>query len=241
MAAAGRRPSTSPRCGSRSTWRRRRPPSAAPASIEMDRPRTDGVPRGTRPATGRGAAPDPPGGAARGRPVRRLGRDRPAAEHPDRADDRGGAPPARRRRRPRQRLRLGDGAGPDERPVRGVRDPARPRPRVPRPLHDPRPEPDGPRIGAARRPRARGPQHHRADRRPAADRRLPDRDRDLGRRFDRADRDADPAQPRRGPDRRDRSASAPASPSPARSTRPPPTPPPNGTASSASSRPARTW
>ena len=45
------------------------------------------------------------------------------------------------------------------------------------------------------------PQHHRADRRPAADRRLPDRDRDLGHRFDRPDRDADAAQPRRGPDR----------------------------------------
>ena len=84
----------------------------------------------------RRAAPDPPRRAARRRPLRRLGRDRPAAEHPDRADDRGGPAPARRRRRPRQRVRLGDGPGPDERPVGGVRDPARPRPRVPRPLHD---------------------------------------------------------------------------------------------------------
>ena len=175
------------------------------AGLHRDRPRSnDDLARGPLARRGRRrrrAAPDPPGRAARRRPLRRLGRDRSAAEHPHRADDRGRPAPARRRRRPRQRLRLGDGPGPDERPVRGVRDPARPRPRVPRPLHDARPEPDGARVGAARRPRARGPQHHRADRRPAADRRLPDRDRDLGHRFDRADRDADPPQPRRGPDR----------------------------------------
>ena len=64
---------------------------------------------------------------------------------------------------------------------------------------------------------------------------------DLGRRFDRPDRDADAAQPRRGPDRARRSASGPASRSPARSTRPRPTRRPSGTASSASSPPARTW
>ena len=63
----------------------------------------------------------------------------------------------------------------------------------------------------------------------------------LGHRFDRADRDPDAAQPRRGPDRPARSASGPGSPSPARSIRPRPTRRPNGTASSASSRPARTW
>ena len=80
-----------------------------------------------------------------------------------------------------------------------VRHPARPRPRVPRPLHDPRPEPHGARVGAARRPCPRRPQHPRPDRRPAADRRLPDRDGRLGRRFDRPDRDPRPAQPRRGP------------------------------------------
>ena len=64
---------------------------------------------------------------------------------------------------------------------------------------------------------------------------------DLGHRFDRADRDARPGStwPRTRPARR--SANAPASPSPARSTRPPPTRRPSGTGSSASSRPARTW
>ena len=109
--------------------------------------------------------------------------------------------PARRRRRPRQHQRLGDGPRPDGRDGRRVRHPARPRPRVPRPLHDPRPEPDGDRIGAARRPRARRPEHPRADRRPAADRRLPGRERRLGRRLDRPRRGPRPAQPRRGPGR----------------------------------------
>ena len=82
---------------------------------------------------------------------------------------------------------------------RRLRHPARPRPRVPRPLHDPRPEPHGARVGAPRRARARRPQHPRPDRRPAAGRRLPDRDGRLGRRLDRPHRDPRPAQPGRGP------------------------------------------
>ena len=144
-------------------------------------------------------------------------------------------------RRPRQRRRLGDGPGPDGRPVGRVRDPARPRPRVPRPLHDPRPEPDGPRVGAARRPRPRRPQHPRPDRRSAADRRLPDRDGRLGRRFDRADRDPRPAQPGRGPGRlADRPAGRLHDRLRARSDRRRRRRP-SGTASSARSPPARTW
>ena len=71
--------------------------------------------------------------------------------------------------------RLGDGARAHGRDGRRVRDPARPRPRVPRPRHDARPEPDGARVRAAGRARARRPQHPRAHRRPAADRRLPHR------------------------------------------------------------------
>ena len=71
--------------------------------------------------------------------------------------------------------------------------PARPRPGVPGPRHDSRPEPDGARVRAPRRPRARRAQHPRPDRRPAAGRRLPDRDRRLGRRLDRADRASWPA------------------------------------------------
>ena len=79
------------------------------------------------------------------------------------------------RRRPRQHQRLRHGARAHGRAGGGLRHPARPRPRVPRPLHDARPQPDGPRIGAARRARAGRPQHPGADRRPAAHRRLPDR------------------------------------------------------------------
>ena len=224
---------------------RRRAPAARPhrsrrrprPTVRRDLGRAD---RARRPP----ATPPPPTPLARAaprRPLRRLGRDRPAALDPDRPDDRGRPAPPRRRRRPRQRQRLGDGPRPDGRAGGRVRDPARPRPRVPRPLHDPRPEPHGDRVGAARRPRARRPQHPRPDRRPAAGRRLPDRHRRLGRRLDRARRDPGPAQPRRGRGRLARSASRPASRSPAPSTRRPPTPRPSGTASSASSPPARTW
>ena len=63
---------------------------------------------------------------------------------------------------------------------RRVRHPARPRPRVPGPLHDARPQPDGARVGAAGRARARRAQHPGADRRPATRRRLPDRARASG-------------------------------------------------------------
>ena len=144
-------------------------------------------------------AADPARRAACRPAVRGLGRDRPAAERPHRADHRGRPAAAGRRRRRGERLGLGDGQGADGR-VRGrVRDPARPRPRVPRPLHDARPEPDGARIGAARRTRAGGPQHHRPHRRSAAGRRLPDRDWRVGRRLDRPHRHPDAAQPRRGP------------------------------------------
>ena len=179
-------------------------------------------------------------GAGR-RAVRRLGRDRPAALRPHR-------PHARGRPAPAQAAGVDvvnvsdsrDGPRADGRAGRRVRDPARPRPRVPRPHHDPRPEPDGPRVGAARRPRARRPQHPRPHRRPAADRRLPDRHGRLGRRLDRPHRDPRPAQPGRGPGRARRSASRPASRSRARSTRRPPTRRPSGTASNASSTPAPT-
>ena len=164
----------------------------APAALGRGRAR--GL-RGGR----RRAAADAAGRGPGGRPLRRVGRDRPAALDPDRPDPRGGPAPARRPASTREHQRLGDGAGPDGRDGRRLRDPARPGPRVRGPLHDARPEPDGARIGAARRARARGAEHPGTHRRPAADRRLPDRHRRLGRRFDRARGDPGPAQPRRGP------------------------------------------
>ena len=184
------------------------------------------------------AVPAPPG--PRGRPLRDLGRDRPAALGAHRAHDRGRPAAPRRRRRRRQRQRFGHGPGAHGRAGRRVRDPARPRPRVRGPRDDPRPEPHGARVGAARRACARRPRHPGAHRRPATDRRLPVGDGRVGRRFDRARRDPDPAQPGRG---RGRLADRPASrrsPSRAHSTRLPRTRRPNGTASSERSRPAPT-
>ena len=160
-AAAGRRPSTSPRCARRSTpgsaGERRRAEPPRPARGADRRPPGPRLTTGgdrRRPARCRAAADRARPGAG-GRPVRDLGRDRPAALGPHRPDDRGRPPPQGRRRRHRQRQRLGDGPRPDGRAGRRVRDPARPRPRVRRPLHDPRPEPHGPRVRAARRARAR--------------------------------------------------------------------------------------
>ena len=148
--------------------RRRRCPRAADGPR---RPRRRGVGGRRRDRWRRRATTRSPR-AGRG-PLRHLGRDRPAALGAHRAHDRGRAAAPGRRRRRRQRQRLGDGARPDGRPRRGVRHPARPRPRVHRPLHDARPEPDGPGVGAARRARPRRPRHPRPDRGPAADRRLP--------------------------------------------------------------------
>ena len=196
-AAAGRRPRTSRRCGRPSTSSRRRRLSKRPHGAD----RRCRSPRCSRHASGRRwrrAATHGPGPAAGRGSLRRVGRDRPAALGPDRPDDRGRAAPPRCRRGPRQHQRQRDGPGPDGLPGRRVRHPARPRPRVPGPLHDPRPEPHGARVGAARRPRARRAEHPGAHRRSAADRRLPHRDRRLGRRLDRPGRDPRPAQPRRG-------------------------------------------
>ena len=113
--------------------------------------------------------------------------------------------------------------------------------RVRRPHHDPRPEPDGARVGAAGRPRPGRAQHPGAHRGPAARRRLPHRHRRLGRGLDRPDRDPRPAQPRRGPGGLADRPPGRRSPSPAPSTPPPTTPRPSGTAWSASSPPAPTW
>ena len=172
---------TSPRCAPRSTAdsRARRP-------ARIGRPRRGVVRRHRGDPAHRARPRRPPAMRARARhPPRRTRsptgrfvisrRDRPAAQRPHRAHDRGRPPAAGRRRRPRQHQRLGHGARAHGRDGRRVRHPARPRPRVPRPLHDPRPQPDGARVGAAGRARARRPQHPRADRRPAADRRLPHR------------------------------------------------------------------
>ena len=65
-------------------------------------------------------------------------------------------------------------------------------------VHDPRPEPHGARVGAARRACAGRPRHPGAHRRSAADRRLPGGHGRLGRRFDRARRH--PARLNRGED-----------------------------------------
>ena len=102
-------------------------------------------------------------------------------------------------RRPGQHQRQRHGPRAHGRDGGRVRHPARPGPRVPRPLHDPRPQPDGARIGAARRARAGRPRHPGAHRRPAAHRRLPHRHGHLGHRLDRAHRHPPAAQPRRGP------------------------------------------
>ena len=153
-AAAGPRPSTSPRCARRSTpgppWRRAEPAATAERG-DRARPDPAAHDRGDRrrPARCRAAA-DRARPGARGRPVRGLGRDRPAALGPHRPDDRGRPAAQGRRRRHRQRQRLGDGPRPDGRAGRRVRDPARPGPRVRRPHDDPRPEPHGPRVRAAR-------------------------------------------------------------------------------------------
>ena len=134
-AAAARRRITSPRCEPRST-RSRRPIPGWPgrAAVAGRRPSSRAPARSASAVVGRRAsdratddgAPqaDPPGRAPRGRAFRRLGRDRPAPEHQDRADHRGRPAPARRRRRPRQHLRLGDGPSADERAVGRIRDPA---------------------------------------------------------------------------------------------------------------------
>ena len=177
---------------------------------------------------------------ARRAPLRDLGRDRSPAQRPHRAHDRGRPPPPRRRRRPVQRVGLGDGPGPDGGDGRRVRDPARPRPRVPRPRHDPRPEPDGARVRAARGARAGRAQHPRAHRRPAADRRLPDRDAASGTSTRSASSRSWPGSTAARTRRARRSASRPRSRSRAPSTRPPPTPRPSGTAWSASWPPAPT-
>ena len=176
-AAAGRRPSTSRRCGRRSTRSRDAAPAAAapaarsptghrPATVERS-PRRPPTTRRRRP---RGLA----AALAAGRFVISVEIDPPRSIRIERTIEAARLLQASRRR-PRQRQRLGDGPRPDGRARRRVRDPARPRPRVPGPLHDPRPEPDGARVGAARRARAGRPQHPRADRRPAAGRRLPRR------------------------------------------------------------------
>ena len=247
-AAAARRRSTSRRCAQAldarapAERRHRRSPRAAAPSAPSRRPRRAPPLVRARPArrSAERAAPPRLGHAlAEGRFVVCVEID-PPRSGPHRAHDRGRPPAARGRRRPRQHQRLGDGARAHGRDGRRLRHPARPRPRVPRPLHDARPQPDGARVGAARRARARRAQHPRADRRPAAHRRLPDRHGRLGRRLDRAHRDPHPPQPRRGPGRQAHRPAGRRSRSPARSTRPPPTRRPSGTASSASSTPAPT-
>ncbi len=220
-----------------------RPGSAAATADTRSAPAT--TPRLTatatdrRPARCRAAADRARPGAA-GRPVRRLGGDRPAALGPHRSHDRGRPPAQGRRRRHGQRQRLGDGPRPDGRARGRVRDPARPRPRVRRPHDDPRPEPHGARVRAAGRARARRAEHPGPDRRPAAGRRLPDRARASGTSIRSGSSRSWPGSTAARTPPAARSAPRPGSPSPARSTRRPPTPRPNGTASSARSPPAPT-
>ena len=160
-------------CARRSTRPAAPAPTTASRAAAHDRCRRHAAHRRRRArAPAQPAEPPPPtrlGQAARrdGRFVISVEIDPPRSVRIERTIE--AAPAAAgRRRRPRQHQRLGDGARAHGRDGRRVRHPARPRPRVPRPLHDARPQPDGARVGAARRPRARRAQHPGADRRPAA-------------------------------------------------------------------------
>ena len=89
----------------------------APAAIARRAPHAPHV-RAAPEGDGAGDGAPPPTRLARllaERPLRRLGGDRPAAEHPHRAHDRRRAAAPAGGRRPRQRLRLGDGPGAHER------------------------------------------------------------------------------------------------------------------------------
>ena len=96
-ARAHRRDAGRARRGDRGRWPPTTAHGARAAIAVRDRRRPSLAERAPAAAAERRAAADPPRRAARRRPVRRLGRDRPAAEHPDRADDRGRPAPARRR------------------------------------------------------------------------------------------------------------------------------------------------
>ena len=246
-AAAARPPSTSRRCAPRST------PSPPPTSGAPRRsPRRSSDPgrswsgrRASPPWRRRRRAPAAPSRPASRGPSRTAAswsrRDRPAPQHPHRPHAGRRPAPARVRRRHRQHQRLGDGPRADGRDVGGVRDPARRRPRVRGPHDDPRPEPDGAGVGAARRACARRAQHPGAHRRPAAGRRLSDRDGRVGRRLDRADRGAGRGSTGARTRRARPSASRPVSRSSAPSTPRRTTPRPSGTGSSASWPAAPSW
>jgi hypothetical protein len=98
--------------------------AAAPTSITVPSPSpaTSLAERAARLTPAGGFAADPARRAACRPTVRRLGRDRPAASiRIERTIGPRGSCATRRRRRQR---RIGDGPGPDERAVRGVRDSA---------------------------------------------------------------------------------------------------------------------
>ena len=248
-AAAARRRSTSRRMrqaldrelarerghGSRSPPREPRRGDGAALAARADR-------RARRDRRARPSAPPPtrPRPAARREAVRRSASRSTRRVGAHRAHDRGRPAAPGGGRRPRQHQRQRHGARAHGRDGRRVRHPARPRPRVPGPLHDARPQPDGARVGAARRPRARRAQHPGADRRPAARRRLPERHRHLGRRFDRASSASSAGSTAARTRPASRSARRPASRSPARSTPPPATSSTSSTGWRASSRPAPT-
>ncbi len=165
----GTTPAHVARCARRST--RRLPARAGPPPPQRCRAaagcrhaaRDTG--RASAAGSGRGgAAAHPARAQAHRRPFRDQRGDRSAALGAHRADHRGGTPPAGSRRRPRQHQRQRHGPSADGRDGGGLRHPARPGPGVPGPLHDPRPQPDGDRVRAARRPRAGRSQHPGADR-----------------------------------------------------------------------------
>ncbi len=145
---------------------------------------------------------------------------------------------AQQRRRRDQRRRLADGAGAHERAGADLpRDAALPAVRHDPALHLPRPQPDGHPGRPAGRARDGHHDHPRAHRRSAEHRRLPERHRGLRRRLGGADPHHQEAELRAPTWRATRSASARASPSPARSTRPPTTSSSSWCASARRSRP----